>query len=139
MICWLLDISPINWVVTCTSIFLKRFSYFLVILCGSIFQCSDKLGLSLELGSFVAGVMISTTEFTQHTLNQVYAPHPQSFLLNNNVKLMSHCLFFYFCYLIIYCCLWKLSMWNSSLAIPFFVLKQNDQFVHKNIRVNHAP
>ncbi|XP_057798434.1 K(+) efflux antiporter 5 isoform X2 [Salvia miltiorrhiza] len=37
----------------------------------SIFQCSDKLGLSLELGSFVAGVMISTTEFTQHTLNQV--------------------------------------------------------------------
>ncbi|KAL8543871.1 hypothetical protein ACS0TY_004430 [Phlomoides rotata] len=33
--------------------------------------CSDKLGLSLELGSFVAGVMISTTEFTQHTLNQV--------------------------------------------------------------------
>lgn len=33
--------------------------------------CSDKLGLSLELGSFVAGVMISTTEFTQHTLAQV--------------------------------------------------------------------
>ncbi|KAI3458245.1 hypothetical protein Pfo_014908 [Paulownia fortunei] len=33
--------------------------------------CSDKLGLSLELGSFVAGVMISTTEFAQHTLNQV--------------------------------------------------------------------
>ncbi|KAL6321380.1 hypothetical protein AAG906_016435 [Vitis piasezkii] len=34
------------------------------------FQCSDKLGLSLELGSFVAGVMISTTDF-QHTLDQV--------------------------------------------------------------------
>ncbi|XP_042034511.1 K(+) efflux antiporter 5-like [Salvia splendens] len=33
--------------------------------------CSDKLGLSLELGSFVAGIMISTTEYTQHTLNQV--------------------------------------------------------------------
>ncbi|KAL0452547.1 UNVERIFIED_CONTAM: K(+) efflux antiporter 5 [Sesamum latifolium] len=33
--------------------------------------CSDKLGLSLELGSFVAGVMISTTEFAQHTLDQV--------------------------------------------------------------------
>ncbi|KAK6135280.1 hypothetical protein DH2020_030981 [Rehmannia glutinosa] len=33
--------------------------------------CSDKLGLSLELGSFVAGVMISTTEFAQHTSNQV--------------------------------------------------------------------
>lgn len=32
---------------------------------------SDKLGLSLELGSFVAGVMISTTEFGQHTLEQV--------------------------------------------------------------------
>ncbi|KAF9668271.1 hypothetical protein SADUNF_Sadunf15G0111600 [Salix dunnii] len=35
------------------------------------FQCSDKLGLSLELGSFVAGVMISTTDFAQHTLEQV--------------------------------------------------------------------
>lgn len=33
--------------------------------------CSDKLGLSLELGSFVAGVMISTTEFAQYTLDQV--------------------------------------------------------------------
>ncbi|XP_022140957.1 K(+) efflux antiporter 5 [Momordica charantia] len=33
--------------------------------------CSDKLGLSLELGSFVAGVMVSTTEFGQHTLDQV--------------------------------------------------------------------
>ncbi|XWS50648.1 hypothetical protein CRYUN_Cryun12cG0104400 [Craigia yunnanensis] len=33
--------------------------------------CSDKLGLSLELGSFVAGVMISTTDFVQHTLDQV--------------------------------------------------------------------
>ncbi|XP_042505887.1 K(+) efflux antiporter 5-like isoform X2 [Macadamia integrifolia] len=33
--------------------------------------CSDKLGLSLELGSFVAGVMISTSDFAQHTLDQV--------------------------------------------------------------------
>ncbi|KAL9324210.1 hypothetical protein ACSQ67_009067 [Phaseolus vulgaris] len=33
--------------------------------------CSDKLGLSLELGSFMAGVMISTTDFAQHTLDQV--------------------------------------------------------------------
>ncbi|XP_051143756.1 K(+) efflux antiporter 5 [Andrographis paniculata] len=33
--------------------------------------CSDKLGLSLELGSFVAGLMISTTEFAQHTLKEV--------------------------------------------------------------------
>ncbi|CAN6480305.1 unnamed protein product [Victoria cruziana] len=33
--------------------------------------CSDKLGLSLELGSFVAGIMISTTDFAQHTLVQV--------------------------------------------------------------------
>ncbi|XP_040866565.1 K(+) efflux antiporter 5 isoform X2 [Glycine max] len=32
--------------------------------------CSDKLGLSLELGSFMAGVMISTTDFAQHTLDQ---------------------------------------------------------------------
>lgn len=35
------------------------------------FQCSDKLGLSLELGSFAAGVMISTTDLSQHTLEQV--------------------------------------------------------------------
>lgn len=35
------------------------------------YQCSDKLGLSLELGSFAAGVMISTTDFAQHTLEQV--------------------------------------------------------------------
>ncbi|KAF4401835.1 hypothetical protein G4B88_013122 [Cannabis sativa] len=34
-------------------------------------QLGDKLGLSLELGSFVAGVMISTTDFAQHTLDQV--------------------------------------------------------------------
>lgn len=33
--------------------------------------CSDKLGLSLELGSFVAGVMVSTTDFAQHTSDQV--------------------------------------------------------------------
>ncbi|KAG0501211.1 hypothetical protein HPP92_001283 [Vanilla planifolia] len=32
---------------------------------------SDKLGVSLELGSFVAGVMISTTDFAQYTLQQV--------------------------------------------------------------------
>ncbi|XP_034224844.1 K(+) efflux antiporter 6-like isoform X3 [Prunus dulcis] len=36
-----------------------------------ILQCSDKLGLSLELGSFAAGVMISTTDLGQHTLEQV--------------------------------------------------------------------
>ncbi|XP_031494043.1 K(+) efflux antiporter 5 isoform X2 [Nymphaea colorata] len=34
-------------------------------------ECSDKLGLSLELGSFVAGIMISTTDFAHHTLVQV--------------------------------------------------------------------
>lgn len=33
--------------------------------------CTDKLGLSLELGSFVAGVMVSTTDFAQHTSDQV--------------------------------------------------------------------
>lgn len=37
----------------------------------SMIQCSDKLGLSLELGSFAAGVMISTTDLAQHTLEQV--------------------------------------------------------------------
>ncbi|KAI8029168.1 K(+) efflux antiporter 4 [Camellia lanceoleosa] len=34
-------------------------------------QCSDKLGLSLELGCFAAGVMISTIDLAQHTLEQV--------------------------------------------------------------------
>ncbi|KDO68642.1 hypothetical protein CISIN_1g036736mg [Citrus sinensis] len=33
-------------------------------------QCSDKLGLSLDLGSFIVGVMISTTDFAKHTLDQ---------------------------------------------------------------------
>uniref|UniRef100_A0A2P2PRX3 Uncharacterized protein n=1 Tax=Rhizophora mucronata TaxID=61149 RepID=A0A2P2PRX3_RHIMU len=30
----------------------------------------DKLGLSLELGSFAAGVMISTSDLAQHALKQ---------------------------------------------------------------------
>ncbi|KAI7982598.1 K(+) efflux antiporter 4 [Camellia lanceoleosa] len=34
-------------------------------------ECSDNLGLSLELGSFAAGVMISTTNLAQHTLEQL--------------------------------------------------------------------
>ncbi|EHA8589437.1 putative U2 small nuclear ribonucleoprotein B'' [Cocos nucifera] len=33
--------------------------------------CSDKLGLSLELGSFAAGVMISTTDLSHHTLEHI--------------------------------------------------------------------
>ncbi|XP_078440670.1 K(+) efflux antiporter 5-like [Wolffia australiana] len=35
--------------------------------------CSDKLGLSLELGAFVAGFVISTTDSAQHTLDQIEA------------------------------------------------------------------
>lgn len=42
-----------------------------VVFCLLSAWCSDKLGLSLELGSFMAGVMISTTDFAQHTLDQV--------------------------------------------------------------------
>ncbi|KAG9445112.1 hypothetical protein H6P81_016452 [Aristolochia fimbriata] len=42
-----------------------------VAFCLVLTWCSDKLGLSLELGSFVAGVMIATTDFAQHTLEQV--------------------------------------------------------------------
>ncbi|KAL6008009.1 hypothetical protein ACLOJK_033514 [Asimina triloba] len=42
-----------------------------VAFCLLLAWCSDKLGLSLELGSFVAGMMISTTDFGQHTLDQV--------------------------------------------------------------------
>ncbi|KAH7668271.1 putative K+/H+-antiporter-containing protein [Dioscorea alata] len=44
-----------------------------VAFCLLLAWCSDKLGLSLELGAFVAGVMISTTDFAQHTLEQVEA------------------------------------------------------------------
>lgn len=42
-----------------------------VAFCLLVAWCSDKLGLSLELGSFAAGVMISTTDFAHHTLEQV--------------------------------------------------------------------
>ncbi|KAG9152502.1 hypothetical protein Leryth_016417 [Lithospermum erythrorhizon] len=42
-----------------------------VAFCLLMAWCSDKLGLSLELGSFAAGVMISTTDLAQHTLEQV--------------------------------------------------------------------
>ncbi|CAJ2676346.1 K(+) efflux antiporter 4-like isoform X2 [Trifolium pratense] len=42
-----------------------------VAFCLIVAWCSDKLGLSLELGSFAAGVMISTTDLGQHTLEQV--------------------------------------------------------------------
>jgi hypothetical protein len=42
-----------------------------LMLCLCIYQCSDYFGLSLELGSFLAGVMISTTDFAHHTLEQV--------------------------------------------------------------------
>ncbi|KAK4368678.1 hypothetical protein RND71_012470 [Anisodus tanguticus] len=42
-----------------------------VAFCLLVAWCSDKLGLSLELGSFAAGVMISTTDLAQHTLQQV--------------------------------------------------------------------
>ncbi|XP_038986316.1 K(+) efflux antiporter 6-like isoform X8 [Phoenix dactylifera] len=42
-----------------------------VAFCLLVAWCSDKLGLSLELGSFAAGVMISTTDLSHHTLEQV--------------------------------------------------------------------
>ncbi|ONK70010.1 uncharacterized protein A4U43_C05F29270 [Asparagus officinalis] len=42
-----------------------------VAFCLLVAWCSDKLGLSLELGSFAAGVMISTTDLAQHTLEQI--------------------------------------------------------------------
>ncbi|XWS69997.1 hypothetical protein CRYUN_Cryun03dG0011300 [Craigia yunnanensis] len=42
-----------------------------VAFCLLVAWCSDKVGLSLELGSFAAGVMISTTDLGQHTLEQV--------------------------------------------------------------------
>ncbi|ESW32990.1 hypothetical protein PHAVU_001G034400 [Phaseolus vulgaris] len=42
-----------------------------VAFCLLVAWCSDKLGLSLELGSFAAGVMIATTDQAQHTLEQI--------------------------------------------------------------------
>ncbi|KAG6550179.1 hypothetical protein Mapa_008137 [Marchantia paleacea] len=42
-----------------------------VAFCLLVAWCSDKAGLSLELGAFVAGVMISSTDYSQHTLEQV--------------------------------------------------------------------
>ncbi|XP_074562627.1 K(+) efflux antiporter 5-like isoform X1 [Curcuma longa] len=44
-----------------------------VAFCLLLAWVSDYLGLSLELGSFVAGVMISTTDYAHHTLEQVEA------------------------------------------------------------------
>ncbi|KAL6556672.1 K(+) efflux antiporter 4 [Orobanche gracilis] len=43
-----------------------------VAFCLLVAWCSDKLGLSLELGSFAAGVMIATTDLAQHTLEQLW-------------------------------------------------------------------
>ncbi|XVE98006.1 hypothetical protein REPUB_Repub03eG0068100 [Reevesia pubescens] len=45
--------------------------WFLKLMISLSSQCSDKLGLSLGLGSFAAGVMISTSDLGQHTLEQV--------------------------------------------------------------------
>lgn len=42
-----------------------------VAICLLVAWCSDKLGLSLELGSFAAGVMIATTDLAPHTLEQI--------------------------------------------------------------------
>lgn len=59
-------------------VFWKFLSHHMILMLWYVlqhFQCSDKLGLSLELGSFVAGVMISTTDFAQHTLDQVNQGH----------------------------------------------------------------
>lgn len=53
----------------------SRFSFVHLFLLLILFQCSDKLGLSLELGSFAAGVMISTTDLAEHTLEQVSLDH----------------------------------------------------------------
>ncbi|XP_008673823.1 K(+) efflux antiporter 5 isoform X1 [Zea mays] len=44
-----------------------------VAFCLLLAWCSDYCGLSLELGSFLAGVMISTTDFAHHTMEQVEA------------------------------------------------------------------
>jgi Kef-type K+ transport system membrane component KefB len=54
-----------------SAIFVRKRVQFSKSLSFSMMQCSDKLGLSLELGSFAAGVMISTTDLAQHTLEQV--------------------------------------------------------------------
>jgi len=42
-----------------------------VALCLSVAWFSDHLGLSIELGAFVAGVMVSTTPFAEQTLHHI--------------------------------------------------------------------
>ena len=39
--------------------------------CLTVAWCSEKLGLSIELGAFVAGVMVSATPFAEQTLKHV--------------------------------------------------------------------
>lgn len=60
-----------------------------------VFQCSDKLGLSLELGSFAAGVMIATTDLAQHTLEQVWLILILNFYTNllHLMRVLTTCLF----------------------------------------------
>lgn len=98
-------ISPfIN--VTCHNSF-----FFLLLFCGVTFlpiidmsvsfQCSDKLGLSLELGSFAAGVMISTTDLAPHTLEQA----------SLSAYFIRSCFFRYF----FFTSLWKLLQLNPNL------------------------
>ncbi|XWS17388.1 hypothetical protein CRYUN_Cryun33cG0063100 [Craigia yunnanensis] len=80
LITFLVILTILSW--TCVPWFLKLmislssqtnelYQLASVAFCLLVAWCSDKLGLSLELGSFAAGVMISTTDLGQHTLEQV--------------------------------------------------------------------
>ncbi|XP_016729128.2 K(+) efflux antiporter 4 isoform X3 [Gossypium arboreum] len=80
LITFLTILTIVSW--TCVPWFLKLmislssqtnelYQLASVAFCLLVAWCSDKLGLSLELGSFAAGVMISTTDLGQHTLEQV--------------------------------------------------------------------
>ncbi|KAL6534002.1 K(+) efflux antiporter 4 [Orobanche hederae] len=80
LIAFLVVLTILSW--TCVPWFLKLmislssqtnelYQLASVAFCLLVAWCSDKLGLSLELGSFAAGVMIATTDLAQHTLEQV--------------------------------------------------------------------
>ncbi|XP_047973290.1 K(+) efflux antiporter 4-like isoform X1 [Salvia hispanica] len=80
LIAFLAALTVLSW--TCVPWFLKLmislssqtnelYQLASVAFCLLVAWTSDKLGLSLELGSFAAGVMIATTDLGQHTLEQV--------------------------------------------------------------------
>ncbi|GAQ91267.1 Predicted K+/H+-antiporter [Klebsormidium nitens] len=49
----------------------ELFQLFAIAFCLAVAWVTDQCGLSVELGAFAAGVMISSTQYQEHTLHQV--------------------------------------------------------------------